>query len=98
MALARLHVPRDRQSQPPAALLQVQPELLRVEVAKLWAERRAGELLGQAGFTTKPVRQLPPDISKLQSHRWQKLAAYPVDLYEQAVTDAEFLLRLDRWA
>lgn len=57
-------------------------------VAKLWAERRAGQLLSESGLTTKPVRQLPEGVSKTQSHRWQKLAAIPAGQFASAVEKA----------
>jgi len=55
---------------------------------KLRAERRLGELLRETGFTTKPVKQLPEGISKLQSHRWQTIATLPEADFEAQVATA----------
>jgi hypothetical protein len=51
--------------------------------ARLWAERRAGELLKEVvvpkGNHNPGVRgalkSLPKNVTKKDSHRWQKLAA-----------------------
>jgi site-specific DNA-methyltransferase (adenine-specific) len=62
--------------------------------AKLWAERRAGELLAQ---TVKPGRRwesnsdqragldLPEGVTHKQSSRWQKLAAIPKDEFAEII-------------
>lgn len=60
-------------------------------IAKLWAERRAGELLAAVrGHAKRLPNGTIPDgnISPKESHRWQKLAAVPVEDFEQAVDDA----------
>lgn len=55
--------------------------------AKLWAERRAGELLAEdpdispgKGRGVRPLEQL--GVSKHESSRWQKLAAIPADEFK----------------
>jgi SAM-dependent methyltransferase len=76
-------------------------------VAKLWAERRAGELLAVPPGNRYTGKTLPVNVSKGQSHRWQKLAGLPLAFYEQAVADAvaagrvtleEVFRRVDRLA
>jgi hypothetical protein len=62
--------------------------------ARLWAERRAGELLAESAVgsgrpTTKvPARNLlPENVTKKESHRWQKLAAIPDEEFAEAVDE-----------
>lgn len=69
--------------------------------ARLWAERRAGELLREmpknGGTRLGGDKVLPPDdtatladlgISKHESSRWQKLAEIPEPDFEQAIEQA----------
>lgn len=58
--------------------------------AKLWAERRAGELLRELRGTAKrlPNRTVPAgNISRKDSHRWQKLAEIPAEEFAAAVEE-----------
>lgn len=64
-------------------------------IAKLWAERRAGELLLDAGFgthggdrrsTSRPELESVGLTSK-ESHNYRKLAAVPADDFAQALDD-----------
>jgi hypothetical protein len=63
-------------------------------VAKLWAERRAGELIAadplvrRGGANGRESRLGKLRVTASQSKRWQKLAGLPLERYEQAVTDA----------
>lgn len=69
-------------------------------IAKIWAERRAGELLTSApkhqggrppetGDRMAPVSTLADlGVSKKQSSRWQGLAAIPVGQFTEAVEEA----------
>jgi hypothetical protein len=73
-----------------AGLAQAQVNL--AVVAKLWAERRAGELLA-ASVTRAPNMyradtSLPANVSRVQSSRWQKLARLPLKFYEGACNEA----------
>lgn len=63
--------------------------------ARLWAERRAGELLAEStvpgGNRAKgrmtPTRSLPADVTKAQSHRWRRLAAISADEFAEIVEE-----------
>jgi hypothetical protein len=65
---------------------------------KVRSERRLGELLGeQKPKQSRPRlhdgtlgngKTLPPEVTKVQSHRWQKVAKVPEDKFEQYVANA----------
>jgi hypothetical protein len=67
----------------------------RAAALKLRAERRAGELLSEAGFgkqggDRKSSCTLQLDsfgVEKTQSHRWQKLASLPEDEFETYIDE-----------
>lgn len=63
--------------------------------ARLWAERRAGELLAESvvprGNHAKgregSTKSLPDSVTKKESHRWQKLAAIDADDFAQTIAE-----------
>ena len=50
--------------------------ILEAQIAARHAEVRLGDMLGESGLTNKPVRQLPEDVSKFNSSRWQAIARW----------------------
>lgn len=61
-------------------------------IARLWAERRAGELLAETvrprGRNSSADGALPEGIAPHESSRWQKLAEIPGDAFEDALDEA----------
>ena len=59
-----------------------------MSAARLWAERRAGQLLAadpaiHRGGPKSRGATLPENVSRSQSSRWQKLAAIPDQTFEE---------------
>lgn len=62
-------------------------------IAKLWAERRAGELLALTNRPGNPsgregLRLADVGVTEKQSHEWQKLAAVPSEDFQAAIDEA----------
>jgi len=64
---------------------------------KLWAERRAGEMLSETVRPGKPpklshdktIRKLPDGISRNESYRWQRVASVPEPEFAQHIAETK---------
>jgi hypothetical protein len=68
---------------------------------KIRAERKLGALLAETvnhtgggnrksrSHDVTPISDLPDDVSKMESHRWQQIAAIPEPVFEQTVSDVK---------